>query len=298
MVYDFDGNPDRSPPKLKDEGMSLERLEELIQFAEKVRNEGFGVAPTILAECIKEIARQRRIVEAENAGALQALAEMDKANYLTIVRERDQVYAELKEALEAGTTYPVELIAQAKKWRDLAKGTAAQIGEERKRWDDGLRSLSEGMKVLRENASEQIRLADEESNRKSETIRTLEKERDHWREARRTAIEGGEILVKQRDELTKTVASLQAEVRAMKPVIAVADRVASSTTTSRGPGFDEMVNLRVAINRMDAELTDLAKGKIEPSPHFCEHANEVPQGCPCPSGCYCQQEGNTCGSKS
>ncbi len=30
------------------------------------------------------------------------------------------------------------------------------------------------------------------------------------------------------------------------------------------------------------------------SPHFCEHANEAPQQCPCSSDCYCRQKGNTC----
>lgn len=27
---------------------------------------------------------------------------------------------------------------------------------------------------------------------------------------------------------------------------------------------------------------------------MCEHANEVPNRCPCPVGCYCRQNGNTC----
>lgn len=175
MSYDFEGDPNTVPVGVRvDEGMKEERFNQLQALCNKEPlSDAVAAAQNLIEECLREISRLKRIVEAENAGIMQALAEMDKANYLTIVRERDQVYAELKVALDAGTALPVELIAQAKKWRSLAKGAAEQIHEERKRHD----KMTEAM------------------------------------------------------------------------------------------------------------------------PHFCEHANEVPQRCPCMSVCYCRQAGNTCASE-
>jgi hypothetical protein len=100
----------------------------------------------------------QRIGRDEEAGrATIGLTELDAVvDELRAARDaladRDRAYRELASALDAGTEYPVELIAQARKWRALVAGLVAQLETERKRHEAAL-SLESGRAAFYRSAA-------------------------------------------------------------------------------------------------------------------------------------------------